>query len=137
MLHRKIRTYELPDTDSTLMAAEPKVTYGRKEQQQRAVCFKLSGQYFARIGIIFQIQFYCFLHIILNLFHVIAHSNDRSIFDISTQILSCMFYNHFYCFSYYPLSILREQGAYLATLPDVFPFIKLSTSSTVTRLKSP
>ena len=33
MLHREIRTYELPDTDSTLMAAEPKVTYGRKEQQ--------------------------------------------------------------------------------------------------------
>ena len=30
---RKIKTYELPDTDSTLMAAEPEVTYGRHKQQ--------------------------------------------------------------------------------------------------------
>ena len=29
---RKIKTYELPDTDSTLVAAEPKVTYGNKQQ---------------------------------------------------------------------------------------------------------
>ena len=30
---RKIKTYELSDTDSTLVAAEPEVTYGRNKQQ--------------------------------------------------------------------------------------------------------
>ena len=30
---RKIKTYEFPDTDSTLVAAEPEVTYGRNKQQ--------------------------------------------------------------------------------------------------------
>ena len=30
---RRIRTYELPYTDSTLMTAEPEVIYGRNKQQ--------------------------------------------------------------------------------------------------------
>ena len=30
---RKIKTYEFHDTDSTLVAAEPEVTYGRDKQQ--------------------------------------------------------------------------------------------------------
>lgn len=32
---RKIKTYEFHDTDSTLVAAEPEVTYGRNKQQER------------------------------------------------------------------------------------------------------
>ena len=40
---------------------------------------------------------YCLLHVILNLLHVIAYGNKGSTFDISTQVLSCVFYNHIHC----------------------------------------
>ena len=56
----------------------------------------------------------CLLHVILNLLHVIAYGNNGSTFDISTQVLSCVFYNHFHRFHIASCpKISREQGGLL------------------------
>lgn len=45
----------------------------------------------ARIGILFQIQTNGFFYVFDNLFQVIAYRENRSIFDICTEIGSCVF----------------------------------------------
>lgn len=67
-------------------------------------CFRINFEFqgevpvegIARIGILFQVQTNGFFYVFDNLFQVIAHRENRSIFDICTEIGSCVFNNYFY-----------------------------------------